>query len=97
MVRLIHRQHIIGERADERRHPPPQAGGAAVLAQREHRAVLQHAGRRVVGGREPDFPDDREAGLDHRSARPQSLDAGGWIAEKLLTGEVNAHCHQVRA
>src|SRR4029077_13245018 len=68
-----------------------------VLAQRERRAVLQYAGRRVVGRRDPDLADDREPGLDHRSASPQSFDAGGRVAEKLLTREVNAHCHQVRS
>jgi len=64
VVRLVHGQHIVGERTDECRHPPAQAGNAAALfSQAERRAVLQHAGGRLVRRRDPDLADDREPGL----------------------------------
>jgi hypothetical protein len=95
MVRLVHGQHIVGERTDECRHPPSQPGkAAALLAQRERRAVLQHAGYRVVCRRDPDFADDGEAGLDDRSTRPQLFYAGGRVPEERLTGEINPYCHR---
>src|SRR5262249_22690442 len=57
-------------------------------------AVLQHAGRRLVGGRDPDLANDREPGRDHRSESSQPFDAGGRIAEKRLTREINPRRHR---
>ena len=95
VVRLVHGQHIVGKRAHERWHPPPQPGNAAVLlSQCECLAVLQHTGRQLVGGRDPDLANNWEPGRDDRAGCPQPFDAGGRIAEKRLTLEINPHHHR---
>jgi hypothetical protein len=95
VIRLVHGQHVVGERADERRHPPPQPGNAAALpSQCECLAVLQHAGRRLVCRRDPDLANDREPGRDDRSESPQPFDAAGRIPEKRLIRKINPRCHR---
>src|SRR2546425_10178238 len=51
VIRLVHGQHVVGERADERRHPPPQPGkAAALLSQCECLAVYAAPYRGPRGG-----------------------------------------------
>ena len=97
VVRLVHRQHVVGECRDQFRHPPGQAGERpALLAQREQRAVLQHPRRRLVGRGDPDPAYDREFRRDGWTDRAQLRDAGLRITKKRLAGEIEIHmlCHR---
>ena len=92
VIRLVHRQHIVGERAQDARHPPPEPGDAAVVpAQGEGLAVFQDAIGQILRRRRPDLSDDREPHLDHLPRRSQPLDLGGGIAKIVLTGKVCTH------
>ena len=64
VVRLVHRQHAVGQRAHDARHPPLQSRDIAiVLANGEGRGVLQHLIGKRLRRRRPDFADDRENAL----------------------------------
>ena len=94
MVRLVHGQHVVGERADDSWHPPAKAGQrATVLAQGERLAVFQDAARQLLGGGNPDLADERKSDLDYRPGCPQPLEARGGIAQVVLTGEVHWRPH----
>src|SRR5271170_5343795 len=94
MIRIVRRQHAVGQSAEDARHPPPQAGDGSVLfANREAAAVAQHLIAEVLPGRRPDLADDREMYLDDRAGRSHLFDFGSGIAEKRLTGEIYAQRH----
>ena len=81
VVRLVGRQHVAGERADDARHPPACAGERPiVLAKGERIARLEHAARGVFGRGDPGLADDREAHLDDWTGRAEPFDRGAWIA-----------------
>jgi hypothetical protein len=92
VIRLVHRQHIVGERAQDARHPPLESGDAAIVpAQGERLAVLQYPIGQILCCRRPNLPDNREPHFDHWACRSQLLDLGGGIAKIVLTGKVSAH------
>jgi hypothetical protein len=94
VVRLVHREHVVGERTQDTWHPPSKPGNrAAVLAQSEGLAVLQHVIGQLACSCDPDPADDRELDLDDRPGCPQPCDPGGRIAEKLLAGEIRSPDH----
>ena len=95
MVRLVHRQHAVGHRAYDARHPPAHSrDGAVVLADGEGVGVFQHlVGQRLRGGG-PDFSDDRKAHLHDRAETAQLFDRRCRVAKILLTGEVDARRHE---
>lgn len=71
VVRFIHRQHVVGERADDTGHPPREPEAATFLAQSKGLTVFQHAARRLVGRRDPHLPDDRKPCPDDGTGFPQ--------------------------
>src|SRR5262249_3704451 len=84
----------VGEPAKYARHPPAQSDNrAAVVAQGEHAAVFEHAGRRLLRGGHPDPADDREPDFDHRPGRLQPLEVGERVAEKILAGKIDVEFH----
>jgi hypothetical protein len=92
MIRLVHRQHVVGERAQDAWHPPPEAGDDAIVsAQGKRFVVLQDPIGEILCCRRPYLTDNRELHLDHRACRSQLLDRGSGIAKIALTREVCAH------
>jgi hypothetical protein len=92
VIRLVHRQHMIGEREQDPRHPPSETGdGAIVPADGEGFAVLQHPVGKILRGRRPNLADDREPHVNDRTRRTQFLDFRSGVAEIVLTGKVCAH------
>jgi hypothetical protein len=92
VIRLVHRQHVVGEGAQDARHPPSESGDDAIVApQGERFAVLQDPIGQVLRCRRPHLSDNRELHLDHRACRSQLRDRGGGIAKIALTRKVCAH------
>jgi hypothetical protein len=89
VIRLVGRQHVVGDRAHDFWHPPPKSHDVAVvLSQSECPAVSQDLiGEALRRGR-PNRPDEREPNLDDWARGPRLLDLGGWVTEVLLTGEI---------
>jgi len=97
MVRLVHRQHVVGDRSDQSRHPPRQSGRRpAFLAQRKRRAVLQHPCRRLIGRGDPHATYDRKFCCDGRTDRAELVNTGLRIAKESLAGEIEIDmlCHR---
>jgi hypothetical protein len=95
MIGLVHRQHAVGKRAHDARHPPLQSRDVAVvLANGEGGGVLQHLiGERLGRGR-PDLADDREAHFHHRARGAKFCDCGCRIAEVVRAGEICMDGHE---
>jgi hypothetical protein len=86
VIRLVHRQHVVGERAQDARHPPSESGDDAIVApEGESFAVLQDPIGQVLCRCRPYLPDDRELHLYYRACRSQLLDRGSGIAKIALT------------
>jgi hypothetical protein len=94
VIRLVGRQHIVGDRAHDFRHPPLKSDDVAVvLSQSECLAVSQHLIGQVLRRGRPNRPDEWVPNLDQGSCCPQLRDLRGWVAEIFLTGEIRAECH----
>ncbi len=95
VIGIVHRQHAVGQRTYDPRHPPLQSRDVAiVLANGEGGGVLQHLiGQRLRRGR-PDLADDREAHFHHRTRGAKLCDRGGGIAKIVRAGEVCVRCHE---
>jgi len=94
VVGVVHRQHVVGKRANDIWHPPSQSrDGAVVLSNAERRAVLEHLIRQRLRRRGPDPADDREVHFHDRTRATEPLDGGRRIAKIVLTGEVRGNRH----
>jgi hypothetical protein len=96
VIGLVHRQHAVGQRANDARHPPLQSRDIAiVLANGEGGGVLQHLiGQRLRRGR-PDFANDREPYFHHRTSGAKFCDRGCGIAKIVRAGEVGMDGHEL--
>src|SRR6516165_765974 len=91
VIRLVHRQHMVDERAQDARHPPWESGDAAIVpADGESLGVLQHSVGQILCRRGPNFPDDREPHLDHLPCRSEPLNLSNGIAKIALAGKIHA-------
>jgi hypothetical protein len=68
VVRLVGRQHVIGDGAYDVRHPPPKSDDVAViLSQGECLTISEHLIGQVLRRGRPNGPDEREPNLDDGS------------------------------
>ena len=94
VIGLVHREHAVGERAYDARHPPLQPRDVAVLpADGEDIGILQDPIGKRLRGRGPDLADDRKPHFHDWTHAAQILDRGGGVAKEVLAGEVCLQRH----